>query len=182
MIPSRLPDLSPERQFIIWCATVAIASLVLVRASFVLVRFRRREDCYPSAWTQEQLNRLHLTRNFVGILLILTWAALLYATPFLPLRYPFSQSNAILLIALLAQTYAWLVMAVPFDWKGSPLARMKFNYVLVGALIWWAALLGITVYMIAAMALPHISPQSPAVPADYAWRAVAQPSCPCGRS
>lgn len=93
-----------------------------------------------------------------------------------------SQSNAILLIALLAQTYAWLVMAVPFDWKGSPLARMKFNYVLVGALIWWAALLGITVYMIAAMALPHISPQSPAVPADYAWRAVAQPSCPCGRS
>jgi hypothetical protein len=169
MTMTHLPDLSVNRQIAIWSITLLLILLVLVRAIFVATRFWRREIHYPNSWTSDQLRYLQLTGAFVGIGLILTWGALGYASPFLPWRYPFSQSKAILLIALLAQTYAWLVMVRPFDWNGSALARMKFSYVFVGMLVWWAALLAMTVYTMAAMALPSIFPPPPVVPARYAW-------------
>jgi len=167
MYASRLPDLSSDRVMTIWLITLALIVLVLFRAALVVGRLWRREN-YPDAWTSEQLRYLQLTGGFVGIGLVMTWAALLYASPFLPPRYPFSQSNAILLIALLTQTYAWLVIAAPFNWNASPLGRLKFNYVFVGMLAWWAAFVGITLYMIVTMAVPNMFPSPPVVPSKYA--------------
>src|SRR5689334_10997721 len=123
MYPSRLLDLSTTRLIEIWSVTLIIIALMLFRATFVMMRFGRTANHYPLFWTSSQIRYLQLTRSFVGVALMLTWGALLYVSPFLPWRAPFSQSNAILFIGLLVQTYAWLVMAQPFDWNQSPLAR-----------------------------------------------------------
>src|ERR1041384_7961587 len=100
MIPSRLPDLSINSQIVIWSITLALILLVSFRATIVVSQFWRRKNLYPDTWTSKQLRYLQLTGGFVGVGLILIWATLLYVAPFLPLRYPFSQSNAMLFIAL----------------------------------------------------------------------------------
>jgi hypothetical protein len=154
---SRLPDLSTGRELAIWCVTMVVIVLVSYRTAFVVWRcWHRREHCYPMAWTRRQVVYLEATRISVGAALLLTWAAWLAAAPFLPIRYPFSQSQAVLLIALLIQTYAFLLMVIPQDWNKAPIAGLRFGHLLGGVVLWWVGFLGITLYMMAKLAGPRI--------------------------
>jgi hypothetical protein len=150
-------------QVTLWCMTTAAILLVFLRAAIVIPRYWSREHRYPAAWAPQQVKYLEIARSYVGMVLMVAWAFLLAASPFLPLRYPFSQSSAVLLIVLLVQTYAWLIMVIPQDWNNSPIARLKFGHVLGGVLLWWVTFLGLTLYLIAAMAGPSIF-QQPLVP------------------
>src|SRR5688572_7544373 len=106
---SRLPDLSFGREIAIWCVTIAVVLLVSFRAAIVIWLYCSRQHRYPSAWTAQQVTYLEGVRSYIGMALIGTWSVLLIASPFLPMRYPFSQSHAVLLVMLLVQTYGWLV-------------------------------------------------------------------------
>ena len=165
---SRLPDLSDGKLIAIWGVTIAAILLVFLRAAVAIGRFWSKEHRYPVVWTAQQTRYLQLTRIYVGIALIVTWATLLVASPFLPQRYPFSQSSALLFIGLLVQSYAWLLMITPQNWNYSPIARFKFNPLLGATILWWATFLGIMLYLIAALSVPNIFQRPPSVPANYA--------------
>ncbi len=165
---ARLPDLAHGREIAIWCATIVVIALVSLRAVIVVPRMFVREHHYPSAWTMRQVEYFEITRRYAGMVLIVAWLALVAAAPFLPQRHPFSQSNAVLFIALLVQSYAFLVMVNPQDWNKSPIAKLKFTYVLAGVVLWWMMFLGTTIYVMAALALPRVFEIAPAVPRAYA--------------
>ena len=152
----------------IWSATFVALVLVFMRATAVIVWGRHRERHYPPTWTPQQIERLQFVRSYIGIILMVAWAGLLAASSFLPARYPFSQSSAVLFIALLVQTYAFLVMIVPPDLNGSPIARLKFEYVLRGTVLWWVIFLGITIYLIVALSAPMLFPREPVIRKGYA--------------
>jgi hypothetical protein len=163
-----LPDLSETRQIAIWCATLCAALLLLRRAAMVFVGYRHRRRHYPAEWTSRQVNLLQSVLTCIGVVLLLTWIGLVVASPYFPPRYPFSQSRAWLLIGLLIQTYAFLAMVAPHDLNGSPIARVKFSYVLGGAVAWWVIFLGVTIYLIVGLSAPNVFPRQPVVPASFA--------------
>lgn len=167
-MPSRLPDLTHGREIAIWCATIVVIALVSLRAAIAIPRMFVREHCYPATWTVRQVEYLEATRRCAGIVLFAAWLVLVAVAPFLPQRHPFSQSSAVLMIALLVQTYAFLIMVSPQDWNESPVAKLKFTYVLAGVVIWWMAFLGTTIYAMAAMALPRVFEIAPAIPSKFA--------------
>ncbi len=163
-----LPDLSETRQIAIWCATLCAALLLFRRAAMVFVGYRHRRKHYPAQWTPQQVDLLQLVLTCIGVVLLLTWVGLAIASPYFPPRYPFSQSRAWLLIGLLIQTYAFLAMVAPHDLNGSPIARLKFAYVLGGAVAWWVIFLGVTIYLIVGLSVPSAFPRQPVVPASFA--------------
>lgn len=156
MISSRLPDLSAERELVVWFLTLAAILLVSLRVSMVIRHGLALDRSYPLTWTREQIGYLRVALSSIGIVLIATWLVLFAASPFLPMRYPFSQSNAVLLIGLLLLTYTWVVMARPHHWTVAPLAHAKFNLVLCTVVIWWTTALGLVLYWIARLSIPQI--------------------------
>jgi hypothetical protein len=165
---AQLPDLSAQRELILWCATLIAILLVFLRVNLVARHGWLPEAAYPAAWTPTQLQFFRRALNIVGFILMGAWLVLFSVSPFFPVRYPFSQSNAVVLIGLLVLTYAWLAMARPHEWTLTPIAHVNFNHVFCGVLAWWTTALGLIFYWIGKFSIPYMFREPPIVPGIYA--------------
>ena len=152
---TRLPDLSYAEQAILACTLLLGLALVLVRGT---VAFRRFQSAvphrYPAFWTQTQIRFLEQIRVAVGLVLVATWVGLLIAIPAMPESWPFGSRQALLTIALLLLTNAWILLIIPRDWEGTFFGRLNFHRAAGCILIWWTILLGVSLLAVVQAAGP----------------------------
>ena len=117
--------------------------MVLVRGTVAFHRFHSAvPHHYPACWTPNQIRFLEQIRVAVGLALVATWVGLLMAIPTMPESWPFGSRQALLTIALLLLTNAWILLIIPRDWEGTFFGRLNFHRALGCILVWWTVLLG----------------------------------------
>ena len=170
----RHPDLAPLTQAVLLTCMVILTGLVLFR---VTVFFRRQfagiPHRYPVSWTTDQANRFERFRMFIGVALVLTWAALQFAAPSMPVSWPFGLEETLEKIGLLLLTNAWLLLLIPTDWERTILGKLRFATTFGVLALWWIALLGaVLVTIVLATSRPvqlnlpmglNVALQSPAI-------------------
>jgi hypothetical protein len=72
----------------------------------------------------------------------MTWIVLQFATPRMPEAWPFGLEAALLTIALLLLTDAWLMLVRPTDWERSILTKLGFVSTWLILAVSWTVILG----------------------------------------
>jgi hypothetical protein len=133
-------------------AIVAFRSAIFVYRNVVGVPQR-----YPRAWTAEQCRLMNAFRLFIGLALSALWIALLIVAPQMPTSWPFGFLEAVSLAALLLLTNGWILLVLPRDWEHFGRQTKRFSLTITALLLWWALMLGCTVWILAkASVLPTL--------------------------
>ena len=151
----RLPDLAPNTEVALYCAT--ILGLVLVITRGFLAWHRRRISVphrYPGTWNDAEIKILEQLRIAIGFALAATWASLIIASPQMPSSVPFGVRSAFLLIFLLLLTTVWLRLMTPSEWTKTFIGKMRFKHAVGCILALWTILLGGSLFFIAKSAFP----------------------------
>jgi hypothetical protein len=145
-----LPDLSPNSQLALYCATILGVGLLVARGILACYRYgtavRHR---YPAAWSDANVRLLERLRISTGLALALTWGCLLIASPRMPAGAPFGFLSALFLIFLLLVSTAWVRLMIPTEWKDTFIGRMKFEHAFGCLLVLWTILLGGSLFAMA---------------------------------
>jgi hypothetical protein len=72
----------------------------------------------------------------------MTWIALQFAAPGMPETWPFGLEAALLTIALLLLTNAWLMLVRPTNWERSILTKLGFASTWLILAVSWTVVLG----------------------------------------
>ena len=146
----QLPDLSPNTETALYCATILGVGLVVARGIFASYRYATAvQHCYPVAWSDANVRLLERLRISIGLVLALTWGCLMIAAPRMPSSVPFGMLPALFLIFLLLLTTAWVRLMIPTQWKDCFIGRMKFEHAFGCLLVLWTILLGGTLFVMA---------------------------------
>ena len=145
-----LPDLSPNTQTALICATMLGLGLVVARGSLACYRHTKAvQHQYPVEWSDAHIRMLEQLRIAIGFALLPTWAFLLVAAPQMPNSAPFGVLPALFLIVLLLLTNAWVRLMIPSEWKHTFIGKMKSRHAVGCLLVLWTILLGGSVFAIA---------------------------------
>jgi len=145
----RLPDLSSSAQAALVCAIAIALGLALIRGMIALYRHQVAvPHRYPASWTSSQIRFLEHVRLSIGIALIAAWVCLLVSAPAMPQSAPFGLTEAVLTIALLLLTNAWVLLVIPLDWQHTFVGKMRFDRAVCFILLWWTILLGASMVVI----------------------------------
>jgi len=145
-----LPDLTPNTELALYCATILGLALVIARGSMAWHRHRIAvRHQYPDTWSDADIRILEQIRIAIGLALAMTWGFLLIAAPQMPSNAPFGLRPALALIFVLLLTGAWLGLVMPSVWKTTIVGRMKFRNAVGAVVMVWTILLGSTLFFIA---------------------------------
>jgi len=145
-----LPDLTPNTEVALYCATILGLVLVIARGFLALHPHRvALRHHYPDTWSDDDIKILAQIRIAIGLALAMTWGFLLIAAPKMPSNVPFGLRPALALIIVLLLTNAWLGLVMPSLWKTTIIGRMKFKHAVGSVVVVWTILLGSTLFFIA---------------------------------
>ena len=146
----RYKDLDYSTQlFLVTILATLLAIVVFRSAIFVYRNAIGVPQRYPRPWTAEQCQLMNAFRLFIGLALSALWIALLTVAPQMPTSWPFGLLEAVSLGALLLLTNAWILLVLPRDWEHLGRQTKRFSLTITALLLWWALMLGCTVWILA---------------------------------
>jgi hypothetical protein len=147
----RYKDLDYSTQILFVTILVTLLTIVVLRSIiFVYRNAMGVPQRYPRPWTAEQCRLMNAFRLFIGLALSALWIALLIVAPKMPTNWPFGLLEAVSLGALLLLTNGWILLVLPRDWEHLGRQTTKrFSLTITALLLWWALMLGCTVWILA---------------------------------
>jgi len=139
----RHPDLNLLTVAAVGGALLVLIFTALVHAALIFSRrSARRLHRYPSTWKVDQIKIFERLRIVIGLGLAMTWIALQVAMPRMPVAWPFGLEAALLTMALLLLTDAWLMLVRPTNWERSILTKLGFASTWLIIAVSWTVVLG----------------------------------------
>ena len=155
----RYKDLDYSTQILLITALVILLAIVMIRsATFMYRHFAGVQLQYPRNWTPAQCQFMDGFRLFTGFALSALWIAQFDAAPKMPTNWPFGFLEGLSLAVLLLLTNAWALLILPRDWESLSRATKHFNLIMSTLIVWWALMIGGTIWMLFKSSTPRVPP------------------------
>src|SRR3954447_4067685 len=143
------PDFSPRDQFLFLCIFGVLWFAFFSRV-MVFIRLERAgiDPLYPLSWSATQRRTLERIRLYFGFGLFWFWAVFSFVAPSLPTSWYFRYLEPFSMIALMAISYAWVLLLAPRNLQRLDSLPRSFPIFLAVLVLWWGTAFGLIAWML----------------------------------